>query len=89
MSRGRGRPRRDSGAVPGCDSIGRVRDAGEATVLIRARLDNPYDGPPLTFPVFAGVAALLLVLLFGFGRAVGRIRRDLRAEAAGSVPEQP
>ncbi|MET8836780.1 hypothetical protein ABZV78_23080 [Micromonospora sp. NPDC004540] len=36
----------------------------------------------LTVPVLAGVAALVLVLLFGFGRAVDRIRRDLRAEAA-------
>jgi hypothetical protein len=39
-------------------------------------------GPPLTIPVLTGVAALVLVLLFGFGRAVDRIRRDLRAEAA-------
>ncbi|WP_433344619.1 hypothetical protein [Micromonospora sp. CA-111912] len=53
-----------------------------APVVARAQFDGPYQAPSLTVPVFAGVAALLLALLFGFGRAVDRLRQDLRAEAA-------
>ncbi|MFU8871900.1 hypothetical protein [Micromonospora sp. SL4-19] len=50
--------------------------------LVRAQIYGPVGGPPVTVPVFAGVGALILLLLFGFGRAVHRVRRDLRAEAA-------
>lgn len=53
-----------------------------APVVARSQFDGPYQGPSLTVPVFAGVAALLLALLFGFDRAVDRLRQDLRAEAA-------
>lgn len=61
-----------------------------APVVVRAQFDGPYQGPSLTIPVFAGVAALVLVLFFGFGRVVDRIRRDLRADAAmpSSFPSQ-
>ncbi|WP_370518289.1 hypothetical protein, partial [Micromonospora sp. AMSO31t] len=52
-----------------------------APPLLRG-LSTDRGEPPLTIPVLTGVAALVLVLLFGFGRAIDRIRRDLRADAA-------
>ncbi|MGC4803663.1 hypothetical protein [Micromonospora sp. DT233] len=54
-----------------------------ASVVTRSQFDGPYQGPAFTVPVFAGMAALLLAAFFGFGRAVDRLRQDLRAE---SVP---
>ncbi|MEU1684363.1 hypothetical protein [Micromonospora sp. NPDC005707] len=76
----------ESGRVAGVLALGMA-----ALVLSALALAAPLlwgwgatrgGGPPLTIPVLTGVAALVLVLLFGFGRAVDRIRRDLRAEAA-------
>jgi hypothetical protein len=40
-----------------------------------------YGRLPLTGPVVMAVTALVLVLLFGFGRLVDRVRRDIYAEA--------
>jgi hypothetical protein len=40
-----------------------------------------YGKLPLTGPVIMGITAVVLVLLFGMGRMVDRIRRDIRAEA--------
>ncbi|MFC8846956.1 MULTISPECIES: hypothetical protein [unclassified Micromonospora] len=56
-----------------------------APIAVRSQFDSPFHGPSLTVPVFAGLAALLLVLLFGSGRAVDRLRRDLLAEPTSST----
>ncbi|WP_262283915.1 hypothetical protein [Micromonospora sp. MA102] len=53
-----------------------------APPLVRGLSTDRLGNPALTVPVLAAVAALVLVLLFGFDRAVDRIRRDLRVEAA-------
>ncbi|MEU1843546.1 hypothetical protein [Micromonospora sediminicola] len=57
-----------------------------APTLIRGLGLGPSAGVALTVPVLVAVSALVLVLLFGFGRAVDRIRRDLRAEATTEGP---
>jgi hypothetical protein len=57
-----------------------------APVVIRSQSDGPYREPLLTVPVFVTVAAVVLVLLHAFTRAVARLRRDLRAEAALPAP---
>ncbi|WBC17909.1 hypothetical protein O7600_14280 [Micromonospora sp. WMMA1998] len=57
-----------------------------APTVIRGLGLGPSAGVALTVPVLVAVSALVLVLLFGFGRAVDRIRRDLRAEASTEGP---
>ncbi|NES31167.1 hypothetical protein GCE86_21410 [Micromonospora terminaliae] len=76
----------ESGRVAGVLALGMAALVLSALALAPPLLSGWANGrggePPLTIPVLVGVAALVLVLLFGFGRAVDRIRRDLRAEAA-------
>ena len=60
-----------------------------ATALAPVVLSSQVRGlteqdPSFTLPLFTMVGAVLLALLFGFARAVDRLRRDLRAEAAAS-----
>ncbi|SCG79093.1 hypothetical protein [Micromonospora humi] len=53
-----------------------------APTLLVGLSTAPAQGVAVTVPVLVAACAVVLVLLFGFGRAVDRIRRDLRAEAA-------
>ncbi|MFI2709804.1 hypothetical protein ACH495_06695 [Micromonospora sp. NPDC018662] len=57
-----------------------------APVLLRSMSIGRTEEVALTVPVLVGVSALVLVVLFGFGRAVDRIRRDLRTEAGAEQP---
>ncbi|HWG99894.1 MAG TPA: hypothetical protein VNV66_11340 [Pilimelia sp.] len=52
-----------------------------SSVVVTAELSWQQQGLPLTVPVIAVGAAVLLGLLFGFDRAVDRIRRDVAAAA--------
>ncbi|WNM42760.1 hypothetical protein RMN56_16060 [Micromonospora halotolerans] len=76
----------ESGRVAGVLALGMaalvLSALALAPSLLRGLSTDRLGEPALTVPVLTGVAALVLVLLFGFGRAVDRIRRDLRAEAA-------
>ncbi|GGS07699.1 hypothetical protein GCM10010169_60710 [Micromonospora fulviviridis] len=56
-----------------------------APVVLRSQVGGLMEeDPSLTVPLFTTVGAVLLVLLFGFARAAGRLRLDPRAEAATS-----
>ncbi|SBT64472.1 hypothetical protein GA0070622_1448 [Micromonospora sediminicola] len=81
---------RDPGRAAGVLALGAAAIALSALALaptvIRGLGLGPSEGVALTVPMLVAVSALVLVLLFGFGRAVDRIRRDLRAEATTEGP---
>ncbi|MFI7212249.1 hypothetical protein [Micromonospora maritima] len=81
---------REPGRTAGILALGAAATALSALALaptvIRGLGLGPSEGVALTVPMLVAVSALLLVLLFGFGRAVDRIRRDLRAEATAEGP---
>ncbi|TYB35471.1 hypothetical protein FXF50_23880 [Micromonospora sp. AP08] len=52
-----------------------------APVVLRSQVGGLIEDPSLTLPLFTTVGAVLLVLLFGFARAVDRPRPGPRAEA--------
>jgi hypothetical protein len=52
-----------------------------APIALQSQSGPAYGKLPLTGPVIMGITAVALVLLFGMGRMVDRIRRDIRAEA--------
>ncbi|MET7967919.1 hypothetical protein [Micromonospora sp. NPDC005305] len=82
----------ESGRVAGVLALGMAALVLSALALappLLRGLSTDRGEPPLTIPVLTGVAALVLVLLFGFGRAIDRIRRDLRAEAALVAAQAP
>ncbi|ATO16514.1 hypothetical protein CO540_23905 [Micromonospora sp. WMMA2032] len=81
---------REPGRTAGVLALGAAAIALSALALaptvIRGLGLGPSEGVALTVPMLVAVSALVLVLLFGFGRAVDRIRRDLRAEATTEGP---
>jgi hypothetical protein len=58
-----------------------------APIALQSSTGPSYGKLPLTGPVIMGITAVVLVLLFGMGRMVDRIRRDIRAEATRPAGE--
>ncbi|WP_091451517.1 hypothetical protein [Micromonospora inyonensis] len=57
-------------------------------VAVRAQFQNVRSEPTFTLPVLVGTAALLLALLFAFGRVVDRLR-DLDTPTRPGTPTAP
>ena len=58
-------------------------------MVVRSQVEASLREPLLTVPVFVTVTAVVLLLLFAFTRAVERLGRDLRAEAALQASGDP
>ncbi|QLQ37741.1 hypothetical protein [Micromonospora robiginosa] len=83
----------EPGRTAGILALGAAATALSALTLAPTLLVGlgtvPSGGVALTVPVLVTACAALLVLLHGFGWAVDRLRRDLRAEAAAGPAARP